>query len=201
MADSDLHVLVEAKAALRRRVRAERRRRPDERRESDARSLAGGLLEVPAVARARCVSLYASMPDEPGTEPLRAALARAGIRVLLPIVLADRRLDWADDVGELIPASGLGGPEPAGPRLGETGIRRADALLIPALAVDTLGHRLGQGAGYYDRVLTLVDLRIPVIALVHDDEVLDAAIEAVPTQAHDRGVHAVATPRRYLPLT
>ena len=191
---------VAAKAALRTRIRAERRRRPPAEREADALALAAVVLELPEVATARCVTLYASMSGEPDTEPLRTALAAAGVRVLLPIVLPERRLEWAEDDGEFTAPAGLGGPEPTGPRLGEAAVQQADVLLIPALAVDTLGRRLGQGAGYYDRVLALAHPGVPVIALLHDHEVLDAAVEPVPVEPHDRTVEAVATPRRCLRL-
>jgi 5-formyltetrahydrofolate cyclo-ligase len=64
--------------------------------------------------------------------------------------------------------------------------------------VDTLGHRLGQGGGFYDRTLRLVHAGVPVLALVHDPEVLDAAVEPVPVEPHDQPVHAAVTPRRCL---
>jgi 5-formyltetrahydrofolate cyclo-ligase len=197
LANAVLH-RVTAKAALRSRIRAERRLRTAEQQNADAAALAFVVLELPEVARASCVALFASSDGEVGTAPLRAALAEAGVRVLLPIVLPNRRLDWAEDVGTLRPVTGIGGPEPTGPRLGPDGVRQAQVLLIPALAVDTLGRRLGQGIGYYDRVLAEVEPDVVVIALVHEDEVLDAAVEPVPTEPHDQLVHAVATPRRCL---
>jgi 5-formyltetrahydrofolate cyclo-ligase len=131
---------------------------------------------------------------------LRESLAKAGVRVLLPVVLPDGVLDWTEDAGEAnqLPSRGIGGPEPIGPRLGPEAVREVDVMLIPALAVDTLGRRLGQGVGYYDRVLAMLSPAIPVIALVHEEEVLDAAVEPIPTEPHDLPVHAVATPRRCL---
>ena len=185
---------------MRRRVRASRRARDPRDVAHDGTRLAAVVADMPEVRRARCVTLYAAMPGEPDTGPLRALLASRGIRVLLPIVLPDRRLDWADDSGELVAHDGLGGQEPTGPRLGEDAARLADVLLVPGLAVDTLGYRLGQGAGYYDGVLSSVDPRLPVVVLLNDDEVLDAAVEPVPTEAHDRPVTAVATPTRCLRL-
>lgn len=187
-----------AKAAMRARIRADRRTHTPEQRRAAALSLATVVMELPEVQSARCVAVYASMPSEPGTTPLRTALAAAGLRVLLPVVLGDGKLDWAEDRGPLRPVRGLGGPEPAGPRLGPSAIRDADVLLVPALAVDSLGHRLGQGAGYYDRVLAALSPTVPVIAIVHDGEVLDAAVEPVPTEGHDRSVDAVVTPERCL---
>ena len=185
---------------LRRRIRAERRARPAAVQEADAQALVDSVGAVPEVARARCVTLYASMPGEPGTGPLRAALRARGVRVLLPVVLADGLLDWAEDTGTLVAPAGFGGDEPAGERLGLDGIRQADVVLVPGLAVDTLGRRLGQGAGYYDRALPRLDAGVPVIAIVHDGEVLDAAVEPVPTEPHDRPVDAVVTPKSFLRL-
>ncbi len=78
--------------------------------------------------------------------------------------------------------------------------RRADVVIVPALAVDTLGNRLGQGAGYYDRALVVVPTTVPVIAMVHEGELLDAAVEPVPSGPHDVGVDAVLTPQRCLRL-
>jgi 5-formyltetrahydrofolate cyclo-ligase len=189
-----------AKRALRARIRAERRGRDPRLRQADAEALAVAVLELPEVQSARCVSAYVSMPTEPATGPLRAALRAAGIRMLLPIVLPHGILDWAEDSGTLRPAKGLGGDEPTGPRLGRQAIGDADVVLIPALAVDTLGHRLGQGAGYYDRALPTVPPGVPVIAIVNVTEVLDAAVEHVPTEPHDRRVDAVVTPRGCLRL-
>jgi len=190
--------VAQAKAAMRAWVRSQRAARsPDERR-ADAVGLAAVVLELPEVQAAKCVSLYASMPSEPGTTPLRMALANAGIRVLLPVVLGEGQMDWALDAGELRPVRGLGGAEPTGPRLGRAAIRTADVVLVPALAIDTLGHRLGQGAGYYDRALPLLAPNVPVIAIVHDREVLDAAVQPIPVEPHDRRVDAVVTPVRYL---
>lgn len=185
---------------LRRRIRAARRARPAAEQEADALALADMVASVPEVARASCVTLYASMPGEPGTGPLRAALRARGVRVLLPVVLPEGLLDWAEDTGTLVAPAGFGGDEPAGERLGLDGIRQADVVLVPGLAVDTLGRRLGQGAGYYDRALPRLGPAVPVIAIVHDGEVLDAAVEPVPTEAHDRPVDAVVTPRTFLRL-
>ena len=195
-----LHDPGSVKRAMRARIRAERRHRLEQERSELALALAAVVMELPEVAAARCVACYASMPGEPGTAPLRSALHRSGTRVLLPVVLPDGHLEWAEDDGELVPTPGPGGPEPTGPRLGLEGIGQAQVVLVPALAVDTLGNRLGQGAGYYDRTLHLLDPTVPVFALVHDNEVLDAAIEPVPAEAHDLPVDAVITPQRCLRL-
>jgi 5-formyltetrahydrofolate cyclo-ligase len=184
---------------MRERVRVQRSARPAAEQVRVADALATVLLELPVVRRARCVAVYASLPGEPGTEPVRRALRARGVEVLLPVVRPDLHLDWALDTGEPLTASSArGGPEPPGDRLGETAICRADVVLVPALAADGEGHRLGQGGGCYDRALPHARPDVPVLALLHDDEVLDAAAGPVPAEQHDRRVTGVVTPTRWI---
>jgi 5-formyltetrahydrofolate cyclo-ligase len=188
------------KAALRRRVRAARRLWTPSERDAAARELAGVALELPQIQAAHCVALYAATATEPETAPLRRALRDQGIGVVLPLVRPGG-LEWAWDTGDdLRRGRGPGGREPAGPTLGPRGLLTADVVLVPALAVDTLGTRLGQGGGHYDSALPLLDPGVPVLAVVHDDEVLDAAVEAVPAEPHDVPVDGALTPLRWMRL-
>ena len=188
------------KAALRRRIRSARRLRGASERSAVAEALVDVAMELPQIQAASCVALYAATGTEPETGPLRRALRRQGIGVVLPLV-RPHGLEWAWDTGaDLLPTRGPGGDEPAGATLGPRGLLSADVVLVPALAVDTLGTRLGQGGGYYDAALPLLDPGVPVLAVVHDDEVLDAAVEAVPAEPHDVPVDGALTPLRCLRL-
>jgi 5-formyltetrahydrofolate cyclo-ligase len=69
-------------------------------------------------------------------------------------------------------------------------VSRADVVLVPALAVDASGNRLGRGGGSYDRVLARVRGQVPTIGLLYDGEL----IPSVPAEPHDRTVRAVARP-------
>jgi 5-formyltetrahydrofolate cyclo-ligase len=171
-----------------------------------ARTLAASTL-MPAAATT--VTAYLSRPGEPGTGPLRSLLAEWGVRVLLPWLLDDRGLDWVMDPGPVGPATGPsessaavpGSLRPPGARLGPAAVADAVLLLVPALAVDTAGRRLGQGGGSYDRVLAALPTRAQrplVVACVHDEEVLDAATDPLPEEPHDRRVDAALTPTRTL---
>ena len=82
-------------------------------------------------------------------------------------------------------------PEPSGDALPAEAITRADALIIPALAVDRGGRRLGQGGGWYDRMLPLRRDDVSVFAMVYDDELVPGPL---PTEPHDEIVDAVITP-------
>ncbi|MFI6282636.1 5-formyltetrahydrofolate cyclo-ligase [Streptomyces sp. NPDC050988] len=169
----------------------------DDVRETGA-ALAARALELPELAHARTVAAYVSVGSEPGTRALLDALHARGVRVLLPALLADNDLDWGAYAGEgsLVSVQHRGKMallEPAGERLGPDAVLAADAVLLPGLAVDARGMRLGRGGGSYDRVLARLDragVDPALVVLLYDSEVVDH----VPEEPHDRPVHAVVTP-------
>ncbi len=176
-----------SKADLRATARRRRAMRPEAERAAFAQRLAA--VEHPAMSEATVVTLYRGVGDEPDTRPMINQLHRRGVRVLLPIVMPDWSLDWAEYVGEdALIAAGYGLLEPTGPRLGAAAIAEADVVIVPALAIDGEGRRLGQGAGCYDRALAFVPPGTPVLAVVFDDERLP---DPLPEEPHDRRVDDV----------
>ncbi|MGH3545349.1 MAG: 5-formyltetrahydrofolate cyclo-ligase [Mycobacteriales bacterium] len=109
--------------------------------------------------------------------------------VLLPIWRSGSELDWAaySGVGDLV-ESPRGLWEPLGPRLGAAAIYDVDLVLVPALAADTRGNRLGRGAGCYDRALART--RVAAVAIVYDHEL----VGEIPNFEHDVPMSAVITP-------
>jgi 5-formyltetrahydrofolate cyclo-ligase len=153
------------------------------------------LLATQDVRRAATVAAYVSVGREPGTGALLEALVAAGKRVILPLLQPDNDLDWATYSGaEALASAGRGLLEPTGPPLGADSIATADAVLVPGLAVDHTGLRLGRGGGSYDRALGRVPVGTFTCVLLNDDEVLDQ----VPAAAHDRRVTAAVTEQRVL---
>ncbi|MGI4894364.1 MAG: 5-formyltetrahydrofolate cyclo-ligase [Janthinobacterium lividum] len=186
----DVTEMTARKLRLRRELRAARRAEAGRGVGDLDADLARVLMSCPLLAGARRVACYTSMPGEPGTRATLAQLRRNDVDVLLPVLLPDADLDW-----ELLPAHDTA---TAPGHLGPHAIATADVVIVPALAVDTAGHRLGQGGGSYDRALVRAPARVPVLAVVHDEELLDAAVSPLPSLPHDRPVHAVATPTRWL---
>jgi 5-formyltetrahydrofolate cyclo-ligase len=182
----------EEKAALRARLLAARARLSGGQRTEAGRAIRDTLLDRPEVQMAGTVAAYYSVGAEPDTHGLVFALWKRGTYVLLPILRADGDLDWASYEG---PDSLVPGPrglrEPGERPRGVQAVASADAVLVPALAVDRAGHRLGRGGGSYDRALARVGPLIPLIALVYDDELVDR----VPAEDHDVKVRAAASPR------
>ena len=189
------------KAALRRRLLAGRARLSPDQRAAAARALRDAVLELPQVQMAGTIAAYYSLTSEPDTHGLVYALWKRGGYVLLPLLRPDADLDWASYEG---PDSLRPGPrglaEPGEPPRGMDAVARADLVLVPALAVDRGGVRLGRGGGSYDRALARVAPGIPTIALLYDGELLDE----VPADDHDQRVRLVARPSAgitRLPLT
>src|SRR4051794_29553979 len=167
---------------------ARRRARPAAERAAASAAATTALLR--GLRGARAVAAFAPDETELGYGRLPAAFTQLGLRILLPVVPPEgRELRWAVDTGRLAPGR-FGLLEPVGPRLGATAIGAAEVVVVPALAVDRSGVRLGRGGGYYDRALQHARPDAVLVALVFDDELL----EELPAEHHDHRVTAVVTP-------
>ncbi|MFE7130037.1 5-formyltetrahydrofolate cyclo-ligase [Streptomyces sp. NPDC057638] len=189
------------KRELRAELLAARRGLGDDQARLAATALARQALTLPELAEAATVAAYVSVGSEPGTRALLDALRARGVRVLLPVLLADNDLDWgAYEGAEHLARAGRGLLEPEGRRLGADAVLEADAVLLPGLAVDSHGTRLGRGGGSYDRVLARLagaGADPALVVLLYANEV----VARVPREPHDHPVHAVVTPegvRRFL---
>ena len=184
---------------LRRELLAVRNRlTADDVRES-ATALAGRALGLPELARARTVAAYVSVGSEPGTLALLDALRARGVHVLLPALLPDNDLDWgaytgAGSLARVQHGGKMALFEPSGERLGPDAVTGADVVLLPGLAVDARGMRLGRGGGSYDRVLARLaraGAHPALVVLLYANEV----VARVPEEPHDHPVQAVVTPQ------
>ena len=178
-----------AKAEARARARASRRAGPPADPEALASAAVKAIAALPGEAR---VTAYVSYGTEPATGPLLAALAGAGVEVLIPRVRGED-LEWCG-ADESRASSAMGIEEPTGPTRALLPLR---AMLVPALAASPRGDRLGKGGGFYDR--TIAALRASgqaptVIAVLRDEDVW----ADVPTQGHDERVDAILTPTRLI---
>ena len=152
-----------------------------------AEAMAAHLLAAP-FARVDVIAAYLSMTSEPGTGPLLAGLHARGTEVIVPVTGPGRSMSWIRWTPAVTSTtSAIGVPEPVGETSGSATLARAGLVIVPALAVDHAGNRLGRGAGYYDRALTKT--KAPSCALVFADELVDR----VPHEDHDLPVDLVVT--------
>ncbi|MFC4033715.1 5-formyltetrahydrofolate cyclo-ligase [Streptomyces polygonati] len=183
-----------AKAELRARLLRTRRGLTSDELRAAGAALATSVRELPSLAAATTVAAYVSTGTEPDTHPMIDALRESGTRVLLPVLLPDNDLDWAEYDGRAaLEATPRGLLEPAGAHLGPLAVAEAQAVLLPGLAVDRQGVRLGRGGGSYDRVLarlaaTGTHPALVVVLYAHE------VVETVPKEPHDHLVDAAMTP-------
>jgi 5-formyltetrahydrofolate cyclo-ligase len=183
------------KRRLRRQVRALVLAMDPARRLQEETILAGRFETLPGLASARTVLLYVrAFGEEIDTRPMLASALDRGLIVACPRVdAAAQRLRLcrvSDPARDLVPGM-LGIPEPSAdcPELSPEAI---DWVLVPGLAFDPRGYRLGRGGGYYDRLLPKLRPDAPRWALAFDAQWVDA----LPVEPHDMRLDGIVSPAR-----
>jgi 5-formyltetrahydrofolate cyclo-ligase len=171
------------KAELRTRLLAARRARDRGQLAQERRDLRARVVERVLAEGWRSVAAYEPLATEPGSPDLLAELTGHGVRVLVPVLLPDKDLDWVEWA-----AAGHG----AG--LGVDAIAAVQAAFVPALAVARDGTRLGRGGGSYDRALART--AAPAFALLFTGEL----VPELPRAAWDRPVAGAVTPAAWVEL-
>jgi 5-formyltetrahydrofolate cyclo-ligase len=183
------------KPGWRRRILDVRRLRPQYQRTANASALSHVLSEL--ASGASTVAAYVPVGSEPGSVSMLDAMLGAGARVLLPVAGTPGPLRWAEYTGpDSLVSAAYGLREPSGPDLPPDAVADAEIVLVPALAIDRRGVRLGRGAGFYDRTLSLAAGSALIVGVVFDDEYVDH----LPGDDHDIPVTHVLTPEAGLRL-
>lgn len=183
------------KSVLRERLLSARRAVTRDVRAHEARALAEHLDALTITGSTVCA--YVPVGTEPGSIAMLDGLQHRGLRVLLPVVRTSDNdvamtLMWGQyRPGGLVTAR-FGLLEPAPPWLPPAALAEAAVVLVPALAVDRQGARLGRGGGCYDRSLPLRDANAQLIAVVRDAEL----IAELPSEPHDVPMTDALTPGR-----
>jgi 5-formyltetrahydrofolate cyclo-ligase len=183
--------LIERKAAARLRAREARKAIPMPARRAKEQRIRAAVRALPEVEPARLVGCYVGVRSEVDTRVLLEELLAAGKRVAVPVVLppGTMRLAEVRSLGGLVEGAHRI-PEPPAPR---AFVDQADALLVPGLLFTPRGERLGNGGGYFDRLLRSMP-NAARIGLAYDEQVVDA----LPIEAHDERMDVVVTDARAL---
>ncbi|ETI43221.1 5-formyltetrahydrofolate cyclo-ligase [Phytophthora nicotianae P10297] len=198
------------KKELRRRIGATLKALPDSEVTEQSRLLAEKICALPEFARARGISVYLEMPKEAATSKLLEAAFAGGKKVFVPKITGRSAEDLMmlqatsmDDI-RCFPKDKWQIPDP--PLLSDTGTPRDDAVqgdelelvLLPGVAFDRQGGRLGHGKGYYDSFLRRLTERYNAIGHPPPTTIglclTPQLIEQVPLAAHDKMLDLVVTP-------
>ncbi|MCE9572167.1 MAG: 5-formyltetrahydrofolate cyclo-ligase [Deltaproteobacteria bacterium] len=178
-----------AKATLRQRVRMARDQLAPDYRQAAATAIADAIdREVfAALAPGAIVALYAAIRSEVDSAPIAARASARGLTLAYPRIEADRELAFAIVDREALTPGAMGIPAPvaSAPAIDPGAI---DIFVIPAIAFDPSGARLGWGGGYYDRILA----RAPHARRV-GVAFASQLVASVPTDGHDQRVHLIVT--------
>ncbi len=185
----------ECKRQIRRSILAARRRLPEEERIARSRRVWEHLTALPCYRRARVILWYMAFDKEVLTEGLiRLALAE-GKRVILPVVRADRHTMEFSEIHDIEcdVAPGYGGIlEPRAECRRPVVVEAIELIILPGVAFDPQGGRLGFGAGLYDRVLAGFPRHIPKVGMAFDFQV----VPWLPRQPHDVLLDGIVTESR-----
>lgn len=190
----EARALLVAKSALRAQVRAARAAVPPAEREAAAEAVARRIAALPELAAARLVLGYCARSEEIDPFPALVRLRAQGARIAYPRVTGPGTLDLHEigDERELEFGSfSIREPVPHAPRVAPGDV---DAVIVPGVAFDAKGRRMGYGGGFYDRLLPQLPPGCPRIAIAFDEQVVDE----VPADTHDQGVDLVVTPSRII---
>jgi 5-formyltetrahydrofolate cyclo-ligase len=181
------------KAALRTQICAVLKQMSPAGRETASRKACALLESQPLWHEAQSVLFYAPMPEELDVWPLLERALAVGKTVLLPRFLPEQNEYAACHIRD--PVKDL--------RTGKFGIReprdscerillkRLDLLLVPGIAFDLEGHRLGRGRGFYDRLLAV--LQGPACGVAFDQQI----VAVIPREPHDMRLNCILTPTRW----
>lgn len=161
-------------------------------RRAHAYALAERVLALPELASATTALLYGASAEEADPSVLESALRERGVRIAYPRVAGPYSLSlhWVDSAEVLCPgAFGLLEPAADAPT---AALGQISVIVVPGIAFDADGNRLGFGGGYYDTLLAGAESPPPAIGFAFDEQIVDE----VPHEDHDRPLDIVVTPTR-----
>lgn len=166
--------------------------------------LAGQVLAKPGHSRgdqSLTVAAFSSIRGEIAMDPSLDLLVGRGYQVLIPMLGTGIQVGWGrlqseQDLENMKRIPGWRPDEPDMPALPPQALNQADLILVPALAIDHAGIRLGRGGGWYDRALALRAEQTSVVGICWPGEFVE---DPLPHLDHDLPVDAVLTPEGFTP--
>lgn len=168
---------------------------PSVRRAKDSR-IKEKIFSLPEFQQSNIIFYFASFRSEVNTISQIKETLNLGKRVVVPKVdnkAKELRLYEIRGLSELSPGC-MGIPEPDVSEDRRLEINDVDIVIMPGAAFDTRGNRIGYGAGFYDKLLSGLNKKIPLIAIAYEEQIVDP----IPSEPHDIKVHKVVTDARVI---
>lgn len=186
------------KEGIRREVLRKRDAMREGERDAAGRSIVEKVISLEAYHRAGVVMAYAGIGSEVGTDPFLRAVLGDGKALVLPRVnRAAQALELYEvqDLARDLEPGVWGIPEPRPSTSSPVELGAVDLALVPGVAFDRRGGRLGHGAGFYDKLLGSAGRRAPLVAGAFEVQV----VERLPVEPHDVFMDLVATEKNWYP--
>jgi 5-formyltetrahydrofolate cyclo-ligase len=193
MNPSEKNPIQESKALLREKLKKIRDQVDPALAEAASQGIWNILCRLPEFHKAKGIGAFASTPAEINTYPILEGILELGKNLYLPKVVKDKtHFDYYQVQNfKNLSAGSFGILEPSGTHPADWG--EIDLALVPGLAFDLKGHRLGFGKGYYDRVLPLLKKSALTVGLGYSFQM----VEQVPAEPHDLTLKAVLSEKEF----
>lgn len=190
-------VLAANKKALRASIKQKRRALSIEYRQQASRKMQAELTRLPCYKAAEYIMLYMAMQDEVQLDELIAMVLKDAKKAVIPLVTGAGLMEAVElsDMADLVPDKyGIKTVSEEKRRL--IAPDKIDLIIVPGVAFDKAGHRLGMGGGFYDRFMLRASRAVRA-ALAYDCQLL----AAVPAEVHDLTVDYIITEKQNIALT
>ena len=184
------------KISLRQRLLWRLRQQPEQLRQAKSSAIAQTLRRLHIYKKARVVMCYVAIDSEVETRPILEQALADGKRVAVPMALSRSRRLVAAEVKnlrrELKPRGPWKIPQPPSRKGHAISPENLDLVIVPGVAFDRQGRRLGRGMGYFDRFLGRVPASVPRVGLAFRFQLL----KEIPSESHDQPVSVVITEKK-----
>ena len=174
----------EEKAVIRKRILNLLRNQKEEDKLRKSLGILENFFSLPEFQRSKTILFYASFDGEVDTFTMMQRAQKLGKRIALPAILRDKKMiipKLIENLQEDLNTGPYGIKQPCYDKKKSLDLKEIDLVVVPGIVFDKMNHRLGRGAGYYDRFLAKLPKGIPSVGLAFDFQV----VERLPNQKHD----------------
>jgi len=182
------------KHKIRKKILAVRENHKEEDRLTKDQEIKKKMFSLLEFRKAKIVLFYVSIKGEVRTDKMISESLEKGKRILVPFADLNKRtllISEINNLEELEPGA-FGIPEPKNPR--EFPLEKIDLVVIPGIAFDRKGNRVGYGMGFYDRFLKGLKPHVPKIALAYDFQI----VNEIPAEGEDVTVDMIITEKEII---